>query len=73
MERLQLISKVIDPIDWVLSLVYNNKSHCKIRICLNPKDLNNAIKHPHCKTHTPEKNHPQILRGKNIYKAWYKV
>ena len=52
MERLGVISKVTEPTDWVSSLVYSRKSNNKLRICLDPKDLNTAIKRPHYKTPT---------------------
>ena len=52
MEQLGVISKVTVPTDWVSSLVYRQKSNNKLRICLDPKDLNTAIKRPHYKTPT---------------------
>ena len=52
MEQLGVISKVTVPTDWVSSLIYSRKSNNKLRICLDPKDLNTAIKRPHYKTPT---------------------
>ena len=44
MEKLGIIAKVVDPTDWVSSLVVVPKSEGKLRICLDPRDLNVAIK-----------------------------
>ena len=38
----------------VTSLVYGRKSSGTLRICLNPKDVNRAIKSPYCRTMTLE-------------------
>lgn len=54
MERLNVIKKVHKPTDWVSSLVYSRKSNGTIRICLDPKDLNTALKRPHYATRTLE-------------------
>ena len=40
------------PTDWVSSIVYSRKSSGQLRICLDPKDLNKAVKRPHYRTHT---------------------
>ena len=47
MEREHVIKKVTKPTDWVNSLVTVEKPNGSIRICLDPKDLNDAIKRPH--------------------------
>ena len=58
MEELGVITKVSAPTDWVSSIVYSRKSNNKLRICLDPKDLNRAIKRPQYKTPTlDETNH----------------
>ncbi len=41
MERLEVIERVHEPTDWVNSMV---KPNGKLRICIDPKDLNKAIK-----------------------------
>ena len=46
-----IIWKVEQPNDWVNSLAYSRKSNGKLRICLDPKDLNWYIKCDH--HHTP--------------------
>jgi transposase InsO family protein len=47
MEDSGVIEKVTCPTDWVNSLVVVEKANGKLRICLDPKDLNTAIKRPH--------------------------
>ena len=44
LEKLGIIAKVEDPTDWVSSLVVVPKKEGKLRICLDPRDLNVAIK-----------------------------
>ncbi|XP_048582171.1 uncharacterized protein K02A2.6-like isoform X2 [Nematostella vectensis] len=47
-----IITKVDEPTDWVNSLVCSTKRNGSIRLCLDPKDLNCAIKRPHHRTPT---------------------
>ena len=54
MEELGVIERVTEPTDWVSSIVYSRKPSGKLRICLDPKDLNKAIKRPHYYTPTLE-------------------
>ena len=54
MVELGVIEKVEEPTDWVSGIVYSRKSNGKLRICLDPKDLNTAIKRPHYPTPTLE-------------------
>ena len=49
---LGIIAKVDRPTDWVNSCVCVTKSDGSIRLCLDPKDLNQAIKRPHHYTPT---------------------
>ena len=44
MENLNIIERVFEPTEWVNSLVVVQKPNGKLRICLDPKDLNKAIK-----------------------------
>ena len=50
MEEIGVISRVSKPTEWVSSLAYSRKSSGRLRICLDPKDLNRAIKRPHYHT-----------------------
>lgn len=54
MEELGIITPVTEPTDWVSSLAFSRKDNGKLRICLDPKDLNKAIKRTYHKTPTLE-------------------
>ena len=47
-----IIEPVSQPTDWVNSCVCVTKKNGDIRLCLDPKDLNQAIKRPHYPTPT---------------------
>ncbi|KAK7113619.1 hypothetical protein V1264_012874 [Littorina saxatilis] len=47
MEEQGIITTVTTPTDWVNSLVVVEKTNGKLRICLDPRDLNAAIRQPH--------------------------
>ena len=49
-----IIQKVDEPTDWVNSIVYVRKSSGKVRLCLDPKDVNKVIMRYHYKTPTME-------------------
>ena len=42
-----IIAPVMDPTDWVSSLVVVEKKNGKLRLCIDPKDLNNNLKRSH--------------------------
>ena len=44
MEKLNIIEKVEEPTDWVNSMVTIVKPNCNLRICIDPHDLNKAVK-----------------------------
>lgn len=46
MAKREIIAPVEQPTDWVSSMVIVAKKN-KLRICLDPTDLNKAIKRPH--------------------------
>ena len=66
MERTGVIEKVTEPTDLVLNLVYARKQSGKLRICLDPRDLNKAIKRPHYPTKTIE-DISYKLKGAKIF------
>uniref|UniRef100_A0A674EBM2 Gypsy retrotransposon integrase-like protein 1 n=1 Tax=Salmo trutta TaxID=8032 RepID=A0A674EBM2_SALTR len=48
MEQSDIVTKVTEPTDWVNALVVVEKPRTgKLRVCLDPRDLNKAIKRPH--------------------------
>ena len=42
-----IIAPVTEPTKWVSSMVVVQKKNKKIRICLNPSELNKVIQHSH--------------------------
>ena len=53
-EKSDIITPVEELMDWVSSLAYSMKPNGRLRLYLNPKDLNDAIKRDHHKTLTVE-------------------
>ena len=47
LENLEVIGKVDTPTDWISSLVVTVKPTGKVRLCIDPKPLNKAIKRNH--------------------------
>lgn len=47
MEKIGVIEKVSKPTEWVNSMVLVEKSQSKLRVCLDPTDLNKCIKRPY--------------------------
>ena len=54
MERNQIIEKVSEPTEWVNNVVLVEKKSGTIRVCLDPKDLNSAIRRQHYQLPTTE-------------------
>ena len=54
MEEQGIITKIDEPTDWVNSLVIVKKKNGSLRVCLDPRDLNRAIKRQHFKLPTRE-------------------
>ena len=44
---MEIIAKVDDPTDWISSMVVTTKRNGKVRLCIDPKALNNALKRSH--------------------------
>ena len=66
MEETGVIKKVTEPTEWVSSLVYAWKQSGKLRICLDPRDLNKAIMRPHYPTNNLE-DVSYKLKGAKIF------
>ncbi|XP_055388193.1 uncharacterized protein LOC129616589 [Condylostylus longicornis] len=49
MENLKVITKVSEPTEWVNSVVLVEKPNKTLRVCLDPRNLNEAIMRPHFK------------------------
>ena len=54
MVKLQVIVRVTEPTDWVNAIVITSKQNGEIRVCLDPRHLNKAIKRQHYKLPTRE-------------------
>lgn len=54
MEKLGVIRKAEQPTEWMSSLVVVEKPNGKVRLCLDPQDLNNAIQREHYPMQTME-------------------
>ncbi|KAK3737630.1 hypothetical protein QZH41_006455 [Actinostola sp. cb2023] len=63
MEDKGIIKKETDPTDWISSMVVVAKPH-KIRICLDPKDLNQALKRPKYQMPTLDELLPKLNNAK---------
>ena len=54
MERLEVIEKVQEATEWVNSMVVIRKPNGKLRICIDPRDLNKVVKREHYPMRTIE-------------------
>ena len=61
MEKLGVIAKVEKSTDWVNGLVVITKPNGKLRVCLDPRPMNQVIKRHHCRLPTAE----EIISQKN--------
>ena len=64
--RLGVLKKVDQPTDWVSNLVIVEKKDGSLRLCLDPKDLNKAIKREHYKIPTMEEIASEFA-GKRVF------
>ena len=63
LEKKGIIQKVTDPTDWISSMVIVSMPG-KIRICLDPRDLNKAIQRPKYQMPTLEEILPKLSKAK---------
>ena len=64
MVDLKVITKVNEPTEWVSSVVIVKKSNGDLRICLDPRSLNQAIRRQHYKLPTREEVMAQFAGAK---------
>jgi predicted aspartyl protease len=64
MVRREIVAPETDPTDWVSSMVVVKKPTGKLRICLDPKQLNQAIKRSHHQMTTIEEILPDLHQAK---------
>ena len=58
--------RVTEPTDWVSSLAYSHKKGGDLRICLDPRHLNKALRRPHYKIPTVEEI-THMFRGAKVF------
>ena len=61
-----VLKRVDEPTDWVNSLVIVEKKNGTLRLCLDPRDLNKAVKREHYKIPTAQEISSR-LAGKKIF------
>ncbi|KAK0151889.1 hypothetical protein N1851_006731 [Merluccius polli] len=66
LQKRKVITPVNEPTDWVNSLVATKKRNGALRVCLDPCDLNRAVKRQHYSIPTPEDVRSR-LAGKSIF------
>ena len=69
MEKLGVITKVDEPSDWVNPLVVVEKPNKSLRICLDPRQLNKAIKREHFEIPTTDEILGQMIGGSMFSKC----
>ncbi|KAL6477262.1 hypothetical protein MHYP_G00130970 [Metynnis hypsauchen] len=65
MTTLGVIRKIEEPTDWVNSMVCVKKKNGELRICMDPKDLNENIKREHYQTPKREEITSEMAGAKN--------
>lgn len=68
MEKMDVIKRIDEPTEWVSSLVVVDKKNGKLRVCLDPRDLNRAIKREHFRLPTREDIMSQFANAKYFSK-----
>ena len=68
MEKAEVICKVEEPTTWVSSIVLPIKKNGALRVCLDPRDLNKAIKREHFKLPSREEVMSQFKDAKYFSK-----
>ena len=64
MERREIIAPVEQSTDWISSMVSVSKSNGKLRICIDPKPLNRALKRSHFPLPTIDDVLPELANAK---------
>ena len=64
MEKLNIIRRVDEPTEWVNSMVVFPKPNGEVTICLDPRDLNFAVKREHYQMPTLNETTSQLAGAK---------
>jgi hypothetical protein len=67
MEKLNIIRIVDEPTEWVNSMVVVPKPNGELRICLDPRDLNFAVKREHYQMPTLDETTSQLAGAKYVF------
>lgn len=70
MEKQGIIVKESQPTEWISSLVAVQKPG-KLRVCINPRDLNRAIKRPKVSDADSGRSATKAVKSKSIYSIRY--
>jgi hypothetical protein len=65
-----IISQVDFPTDWISSMVVVTKSSGKIRLCIDPKLLNGALRRNHYPTPTIDDLLPDLEKARWLCEKW---
>ena len=71
LEKKGIIQKVTEPTEWISGMVILSKPG-KIRICLDPRDLNKAIQRPKYQIANVRRDTPQTQQSESFYHPWCK-
>lgn len=64
MEKMKVIARIEEPTKWVNPIVIVEKSNGKLRICLDPRDLNTAVMREHYQLPTVEEITCRLSKAK---------
>ena len=63
LEKMEVLKRVTEPTEWISSQVIVRKGS-KLRLCIDPKDLNKALKRSHYPIPTIEEILPELAKAK---------
>ncbi|KAL3999170.1 nuclear receptor co-repressor 2 [Sarotherodon galilaeus] len=64
MEKMEVITKIEEPTQWVNPIVIVEKATGRLRVCLDPRDLNSAVMREHYQLPTVEEITSQLAKAK---------
>ena len=68
MLKMNIITSIEEPTEWVNSMVVVKKPNGNLRICIDPRNLNRAIKRPHYAFPTTEESLSKLGGAKRFTK-----
>ena len=69
LERMRVIEKVSEPTEWVNSLVVVEKPNKKVRLCLDPRDLDKSILGENYQMKTVEEVAAKVNNAKSVQRS----